>query len=54
MAEILKKEGYNKEIYNISSNVLEPSESAQKMIFILENNLFSNGDHLDYYDIKST
>lgn len=51
MAETLKKEGYNKEVYNISSNVLEPIHSAEKMIKILEENLFHNGDHIDYYDV---
>ena len=50
MAEQLKREGYNREIFNASGNVLEPRVSAEKMIHILEEGLYTNGQHVDFYD----
>lgn len=52
IASLLKTEGFNKQVYMDPANILQPEVSAAKMILILEQKKYKNGQHLDYYDVK--
>jgi hypothetical protein len=52
ISTLLKTEGFNKQVYNDPVNIIQPEVSAAKMINVLEQKKYKNGQHLDFYDVK--
>lgn len=50
MADELKLKSHMKEFFADPSNILDPEDSALKLLSFLKNNSHPNGSHVDYYD----
>lgn len=50
MAEQLRTKSYMKEFFEHSNNILDPDDSARKLLSILTKDSFLNGSHVDFYD----
>ena len=51
MAEELRLKSHMKEFFEDPNNILDPEESAIKLLSILKKDSFTNGSHVDYYDV---
>ena len=50
MAMVLANRGHLTDFFQNQDNLLDPEDSAERMIQILENDNYDNGAHIDYFD----